>query len=108
MKKLTFFFKANFLAGKKEKRTFLSEEEAERGGEEERIQRVPVGLPLGGPVLGLAGAGGGGGQTYCKLGQHVGSGSHSDANHVLEPDREHAGHSRGFFFHDGHPEQTQL
>jgi hypothetical protein len=36
----------------------------------------------------------GGRKTHCKLGQYIGSGSHSNANHVLEPGAEQAGHSR--------------
>lgn len=34
------------------------------------------------------------GETHCELGQHIGSGSHPDANHVLEPEGERGCHSR--------------
>ena len=58
--KINFFFFFSF-PWRKEKRTFLSEEEVEGGPDEERTQKVPAALPLGRPVLGLAGPGGGGG-----------------------------------------------
>lgn len=53
-----------------------------REEEEEEEQGKPL-RPRGHP-LGLAG-GSEGGETHRKLGQHIGSGSHSNANHVLEP-----------------------
>lgn len=51
-----------------------------------------MGGPWERPVLGL----GGGGEAHRKLGQHVGSSSHSDANYVLEPGREHGWSLEGF------------
>lgn len=75
-----FLSKLISLEGKRRKGLLSAKRKREEEEEEEQ------GKPLGprGHLLGLA-WGSEGRETHCKLGQHIGSSSHANANHVLEP-----------------------
>lgn len=68
---------------RKERASLSKRIERKREGRAGRALVAPRDHPLG-----LA-WGSEGGDTHRKLGQHIGSGSYSNANHVLEPEGEH-------------------